>query len=89
MKTAMPFDTIKIQDRVRSFDFEGNKDCYTEGIVEGIEFHEGCDRYKIYVDKCVFDGIEVSYNEYIYPPVNGTLMMFGFKSNVTYFVEKI
>ena len=77
--------TIKVGDKVRSFDFPGRPDgraltgpraCYVEGTVEAIgafdEFPD-CDRYKIKVRETVFRGVSrPPHVEYIFPPVNGT-----------------
>ena len=73
-----------VGDRVRSFDFHGNKDlegprsCYMEGQITGMEKIEGCWRYKIEVRKCVAGGkIQEDFPPVIYPPINGTPRMFG------------
>ena len=74
-----------IGDRVRAFDFHGNKDldgtraCYMEGQITGIEKVDGgCWRYKIEVRRCVGGGQEqTDFPAVIYPPVNGTARMFG------------
>ena len=73
-------ETIKVGDRVRSFDFEGCDDCYIDGVVESIgDKLEGCPRYKIRVQTLVFGG-EVQTDHvppYVYPPVNGTETWLG------------
>ena len=73
-----------VGDRVRSFDFHGNKDlegpraCYMEDQITGLEQIEGCWRYKIEVRKCVGGGkVREQFPAVIYPPVNGTPRMFG------------
>ena len=73
-----------IGDRVRSFDFHGNKDlegpraCYMEGQLTGLKRMEGCWRYRIEVTRCVGGGQEQNnFPGVIYPPVNGTARMFG------------
>ena len=74
------FETIKIGDRVRSFDFAtssgGNRKLigplasFTEGTV--IDIVENC--YKILVDRRVYFGKECKVREgdLHYPPVNGS-----------------
>ena len=72
-----------IGDRVRSFDFEchdleGERACYMEGQVVGLEQVEGCWRYKIEVRKSIFRGMDMTdFPSVIYPPVNGTPRLFG------------
>jgi hypothetical protein len=76
---------VKVGDRVRSFDFDycrdltGERACYVEGYVVGIQPHGGCDRYVIEVDRVVFRGEERhdSWNKTAYPPVNGTPKLMG------------
>ena len=77
---------ITIGKRVRSFDFhysrdlEGDRACYMEGVVTGIEKIRGCDRYVIAVDRCVSGGKEQPAQNYppeICPPVNGTPTLMG------------
>ncbi len=83
----LPAD-IKIGDKVRSYDFEGRKDCYVEGVVCAIEPLEGCDRYVITTVNRVFAGEPVYRSgELVYTPVNGT--RFAGSDRVTNFVEKI
>ena len=80
---------IKVGNRVRSFDFprsrdlEGERACYVEGIVEGFEHVEGCERYKIRVERKVWAGEEVEnpYRGHVYPPLNGTPRTFGGECN--------
>ena len=88
---------IQIGNRVRSFDFAegpdrraltGERACYVEGTVMAIEEVQGCDRYRIFVDRDVFRGKELDTrvgNE-VFPPVNGTPTMF---SGPTDYVELI
>lgn len=93
-----PDTTIKAGDKVRSFDFEhskglleGPRACYVEGTVCEIVEIDGCDRYKIQIEKRMFGGKldEISSeSEYVYPPVNGTRMMFG-DEDFTNFVVKM
>jgi len=82
-----------IGDRVRSFDFHGNKEvegpraCYMEGQITGITREFDCWRYKIEVRKCVGGGkVQTDFPSVIYPPLNGTERMFGEVCNG---VEKI
>lgn len=79
----IPDTTIKIGDRVRSYDFEHNDDCYYEGVVNGIIMGEGsarftCNVYRIQVQRQVWDGMPVPKNcDVIYPPMNGVETTFG------------
>lgn len=75
-------------ERVRSYDFGNVDTCYAEGVVESItEPMEGCPRYKLRVERRVFDGQSVPFADpYMYPPVNGTPTDFG---GVTNLVERI
>lgn len=79
IEKAGPF----VGDRVRSFDFdcrdlEGERACYMEGQVVGLEQIEGCWRYKIEVRKSIFRGMDMTdFPSVIYPPVNGTPRLFG------------
>lgn len=75
---------IYVGDKVRSHDFPREQGldrppCFVEGTVVGIEKIEGCDRYKIQVERKVWAGEEVEdpYDGYVYPPVNGTPKLFG------------
>ena len=88
---------IVIGSRVRSFDFangeygrdvDGDRACYVEGKVVGFDHVEGCDRYRILVDRDVFGGEESDrrVGRLITPPVNGTPKSFG---GVCDFVESI
>jgi hypothetical protein len=75
-------ETIRVGDRVRSYDFPGVTDCFVEGIVVGIgEEIEGCPRYRIRITGCVFQGRDVTDcscpQEFVFPPVNGTPRLFG------------
>ena len=72
--------TINEGDRVRSFDFPGVAEAYVEGTVVNLEWHEGCNRYKIRVERRVWEGVEHIIphpHDYVYPPVNGTATSFG------------
>ena len=70
---------IQVGSKVRSYDFPHARDCYVEGVVEGFSSLEGCERYKIRVDRKVWAGEEVDnpYRGHVYPPVNGTPKLFG------------
>ena len=74
---------IKVGNRVRSYDFARDRECYVEGIVEGFERLEGCERYKIRVERKVWAGEEVEnpYSGHVYPPLNGTPRTFGGECN--------
>ncbi|MBK26124.1 MAG: hypothetical protein CME70_19155 [Halobacteriovorax sp.] len=75
---------IQIGNRVRSFDFaqddgygrdlSGERACYVEGEVIGFDHIEGCQRYRILVDRDVFGGKEEDrrVGRIVTPPVNGT-----------------
>lgn len=78
-----PDTSITAGHRVRSYDFDRTDTCYAEGVVEEItEPWEGCARYKIRVEKRVFDGEpQARYEEYVYPPINGTPTPFGRVTN--------
>lgn len=75
-------------EKVRSYDFAGVRNCYVEGVVVKISNPiEGCKRYEIMVEKRVLDGTSISVADpYVYPPVNGTPMLFG---GITNLVERI
>ncbi len=93
---------IQVGDRVRSFDFadtfedgtqygrdlEGERACYVEGVVVGFDNIEGCDRYRILVDRDVFGGKDDDrrIGRLVTPPINGTPKLFG---SGTDFVESI
>jgi hypothetical protein len=75
-----PDMTIREGDRVRSFDFPGLTEHYVEGVVTRIQWHEGCNRYRIAVEVVCSDGVRVSVakqNQFVLPPVNGTGVTFG------------
>ena len=79
-------DIIQIGDTVRSYDFPdyGNTTCYIDGIVEGIEWLEGCERYKIRVTARILEGKREGVTAdtmYVYPPVNGTPTLTGRVTN--------
>jgi hypothetical protein len=66
---------VNVGDRVRSYDFPHSRDHYIEGVVVDIKWIEGCNRYKIEVQKVVMDGAaggDRGGPTFVYPPVNGT-----------------
>jgi hypothetical protein len=87
--TIVPDTSIKVGDKVRSYDFPQNfefgdfergEKCFVEGTVVDITheppFSHGA--YVIEVHRCVWDGEEKSeFNEVVYPPVNGLDQMFS------------
>ena len=81
---------IRAGDKVRSYDFEGNEQCYMEGVVIAIVKLDGCRRYKIKVERQVWGGEVVrekfSDDDCVYPPVNGTVKTFG---GVCNFVKRL
>lgn len=68
---------IKIGSLVKSFDFEGRKDCYIIGTVVGEKMMEGCPRYEVLCSGEVWEGKELEGDEatrvgiLFYPPQNG------------------
>src|SRR5688572_26501204 len=89
---------IKVGDRVRSFDFDnrnlsGPRSAYIEGQVVAIVRFEGCDRYKIAVEKQVFDGEVLHPTEWsgpwVFPPVNGTQSWMGLTDGVELLGEEV
>ena len=75
---------IQVGSKVRSFDFDycrdltGERACYVEGKVIGIEPHGGCDRYVIEVSRAIFGGEERdAWPKKVYPPLNGTPKLMG------------
>ena len=84
-----PDTSIKVGDRVRSYDFPGARDdCYVEGtvlrITDRITEMEGCDRYVIKGVRRVWLGVEteLSIDGFYYAPVNGLKSVFGFMNGV-------
>lgn len=82
----MYIQKIEIGDRVRAYDFEEDDTCYVEGVVEAIVEEEAdCARYKIKMERRVLQNVERPYSwkdePYVYPPVNGTLTLFGNRTN--------
>lgn len=76
-----PDTTIAIGDRVRSFDFVGNSECYFVGVVSGLSKFE---QYDITVEYQVWEGkrAETNYCESVHPPVNGVLGIYGITNGV-------
>lgn len=76
-------DIIQVGDTVRSYDFPDNRaleHCYIEGVIENVEWHEGCERYKIRVTARIWEGKREGITAdpmYVYPPVNGTPTLMG------------
>ena len=96
-------NTIKIGDKVRSFDTEFMPFSWVEGEVVGTEVVDGCERYVVEVSEWKTcrdeNGIhnhvveikftpEKSKRKKVYPPVNGTRLMFG-KNTYSNFVERL
>lgn len=94
-------EKIEIGERVRAYDFpqygmhmpdnviQTTRNCYAEGIVETVGVEQNlCPRYKIRVERRVFDGHEIEFKDepYVFPPVNGMPDTFG---GLTSNVEKI
>ena len=70
-----PDTTIKIGDRVKSYDFPDSpqaEGCYVIGTVVALPVMDGCTRYKIAVEKRVFNFFPSEGKDFVYPPVNGT-----------------
>lgn len=96
-KVVSASETIKVGDKVRSFDFpdfnravDGDKACYVEGMVMEIGPWDGCAgscrHYHIMVTKRVVRGKAVAKGpDRVYPVINGQSGLFG-KTNG---VEKI
>ena len=82
---------IKIGDTVKSFDFgKEHQDSYITGVVEAIgkllDWQPGLNVYKIKCTGKVFGGKTIErFEDYYYPPVNGTPSFTG----VCDYVEKI
>lgn len=80
-RAIRPHLPVKVGDRVRSYDFPDRVDCYVEGVVEEIgAFPEfpGCERYRIKVDRAVFEGKPNGhFADFVFPPVNGTRTSMG------------
>ena len=72
-----PDETIKVGDRVRSFDFHGDHTCYWVGTVQQVQADRGV--YEIVVDFQVWEGerAKENYCWAVYPPINGQQGLFG------------
>lgn len=79
---------IQVGNKVRSYDFPHDRECYVEGVVENLTEKEGCERYRIRVTRRIWAGEDITapLNGCVYPPVNGTPALFG---GVTNFVELV
>jgi len=83
----MDATTIQVGDKVRSYDFPGDRDdCYVEGEVIGYRWLNGCERYAVRVYKKVWQGKPELVAGIVFPPLNGTPTMQGDYTNG---VEKI
>lgn len=90
---------IKMGDKVRSYDFEGRKDCYIEGTMLGFCLLHGPGgpwHYCIQMEKQIFADEDITAKvlkegiRHYYPPMNGTPMLFGGgPDKKSKFVEKI
>lgn len=74
----MPSSDIRIGDYVRSFDHEGLRDSFCEGVVKAVGVKlDGCSRYEILVSRVVEGGRENIKSrlvgQSIFPPLNGVL----------------
>ena len=74
-------EQIQVGDKVRSYDFDYNTDCYVEGDVLQVGvMYEGCPRYEIFVTRQVVCGKEkpnLLKGHRVYPPINGTRRVLG------------
>jgi hypothetical protein len=79
-----PQTDIAPGERVRSYDFAGNLECYADGVVEAItEPMEGCPRYRLRIERRVWKGQETNAHEgVVFPPVNGTPTLLGRLTNL-------
>jgi hypothetical protein len=79
----VPDLSITVGDKVRSFDFRDNAQCYFVGTVESIT---ELGQYKIKVEYQVWEDQRVpddqNYCSYVVPPVNGTQGIFGLLNGV-------
>ena len=69
--------TIKVGDRVRSYDFKGQDGCYFVGTVTNIR--KDTEQYDIAVEYQVwmFEREASNYCASVHPPVNGTPSLLG------------
>ena len=74
-----PDTTIGVGDKVRSYDHHGDDGIYIEGVVEALITWDGCQRYKILVERDIRDGKERPgrVGTRVFPPINGTPTWLG------------
>lgn len=82
-----PDTTIRVGDRVRSFDFAGDDSCYWVGTVREIQQEKGV--YEIVVDFQIWEGqrAKENYCWAVYPPINGQQGIFGLTRGVQRMAE--
>ncbi len=83
-----PDYSIKVGDRVRSFDFPGNATCYFVGVVDAITPLGQYDikvEYQVWLDERVAD--KDNYCARVMPPLNGMEGIFGETCGVQRIVE--
>lgn len=70
------------------YDITGERACYVEGEVVGFDDVGGCKRYRILVNRDVFQGEDNDrrVGQVVSPPVNGTQKMMG---GTTQFVKLV
>lgn len=83
---TVPDRTIKVGDKVRSFDFVGNTECYFVGTVIAITPMQ---QYDIKVDYQVWEGkkAKTNYCDRVVPPLNGLDGIFGLTRGVQRILE--
>lgn len=81
-----PDTTITVGDRVRSFDFPGNAECYWVGTVVELNKHG---QYNIKVEYQVWENKreETNYCDAVFPPINGQRGIFGLLRGVQRITE--
>lgn len=84
---TVPNTTIKVGDRVRSFDFPDNAQCYWVGTVESIL--PATQQYRVKVEYQVWENERESdnYCDAVCPPINGLRGIFGPTRGVQRIVE--
>lgn len=82
-----PDTTIRVGDRVRSFDFHGDSSCYFVGKVTGIDHSQNV--YNIAVECQVWEGkrSKQNYCASVHPPINGQRGIFGLTRGVQRIAE--
>lgn len=82
-----PDETIKVGDRVRSYDFHGDATCYWVGTVIDVQHWRGT--YEISVEFQVWEGNRAkdNYCDKVYPPINGQRGLFGLTHGVQRIAE--